>query len=82
VHRQTSFIKNIGARKWFVLSNVGTEMLYGLSVEECELVFYTDDSVHIYLLENYIWHDILVNRLVKEKEMETWISRERDEFFQ
>ncbi|OMP68035.1 hypothetical protein BTO28_03515 [Domibacillus epiphyticus] len=66
-----------------ILSIDGNEMLYGPSVLEWEMAFYyTDEPVHIYLLENYIWHDILVNRIVKEKVMETWISRERDEFFQ
>jgi hypothetical protein len=40
---------------------------YGPSVEEREMAFYTEDPIHIYLFENYIWHDILVNRLMKEK---------------
>lgn len=33
------------------------------------------------LLKNYVWHDILVNRSVREKEMEKWISAERKSFF-
>jgi sugar-specific transcriptional regulator TrmB len=82
LHRQTNFIEQIGQKKWFILSIDGKEMLYGPSVEQRDTAFYTDDPVHIYLLENYVWHDILVNRLVKEKEMEKWISAERDEFFE
>ncbi|WP_050181899.1 TrmB family transcriptional regulator [Domibacillus robiginosus] len=81
VHRQTSFVEEIGQDKWFILSIDGKEMLYGPSVEQRATAFYTDDPVHIYLLENYVWHDILVNRLVKEKEMEKWISAERESFF-
>ncbi|WP_046180227.1 TrmB family transcriptional regulator [Domibacillus tundrae] len=81
LHRQTSFVEQIGHKKWFILSVDGSEMLYGPSVEQRDNAFYTDDPVHIYLLENYVWHDILVNRLVKEKEMENWISAERDAFF-
>lgn len=59
-------------------------MIYGPSTEEREIAFYTDDPVHIYLLENYIWHDILVNRLIKEtkkEDTENWISKERDDYF-
>ncbi|WP_046176050.1 TrmB family transcriptional regulator [Domibacillus indicus] len=80
-HRQTSFVEGIGQNKWFILSIDSREMLYGPSVEQRDTAFYTDNPVHIYLLENYVWHDILVNRLVTEKEMEKWISAERDEFF-
>jgi HTH-type transcriptional regulator, sugar sensing transcriptional regulator len=45
------------------------------SIEERETAFYTDDPVHIYLPENYIWHDIFVNRLVKrdKEDTESWI---------
>ena len=45
--------------------------------------FYTDDPVHVYLLENYIWHDILANRLVRDssQDMDSWIVPERDKFF-
>lgn len=82
LHRETSFVEGIGERKWFILSVDGREMLYGPSVEQRDIAFHTDDPVHIYLLENYVWHDILVNRLVKEKQMEQWISAERDEFFE
>ncbi|MGP7816427.1 TrmB family transcriptional regulator [Niallia sp. 01092] len=83
VHRQTSYVDNIGKNKWFILSIDGKEMIYGPSVEERATAFLTDDPIHIYLLENYIWHDILVNRLVKESKgnHDKWISKEREDFF-
>ncbi|MBC6975068.1 TrmB family transcriptional regulator [Bacillus sp. Xin] len=83
IHRKTSYVDNIGENKWFILSIDGREMIYGPSIEEREIAFYTDDPVHIYLLENYIWHDILVNRLVKrgKEDTDNWISKERDKFF-
>ncbi|MGE7876273.1 TrmB family transcriptional regulator [Peribacillus muralis] len=83
VHRQTSYVNNIGENKWFILSIDGTETIYGPASETRETAFYTDDPIHINFLENYIWHDILVNRLVKkdEAEAEDWISRERNRFF-
>lgn len=83
VHRQTQYVNNIGIHKWFILSIDGKEMVYGHSTEQKGTAFYTDDPVHVYLLENYIWHDILVNRLVRENEqdLDSWISPERDRFF-
>ncbi|MFJ7684079.1 TrmB family transcriptional regulator [Peribacillus butanolivorans] len=83
IHRKTSYVDNIGENKWFILSIDGKETIYGPSSEERETAFYTDDPVHINFLENYIWHDILVNRLVKKdnEDAENWISRERDQFF-
>lgn len=83
IHRQTSYVENIGENKWFILSIDGKETIYGPSPETRETAFYTDDPIHINFLENYIWHDILVNRLVKkdEEDAEKWISSERDRFF-
>lgn len=79
VHRQTDYVQNIGDHKWFILSIDGKEMVYGHSLEQKDTAFYTDDPVHIYLLENYIWHDILVNRLAKDSD--SWIASEREKFF-
>ncbi|WP_285768151.1 helix-turn-helix domain-containing protein [Peribacillus sp. SI8-4] len=83
VHRQTSYVDNIGANKWFILSIDGSETIYGPDSEARETAFYTDDPIHINFLENYIWHDILVNRLVKKEaaNAEEWISKERQRFF-
>ena len=32
--------------------------------------FYTEDASHIYLLEDYIMHDMVVNRFILDKENE------------
>ena len=53
---------------WFIVSIDSKEMIYGPSLEERNIAFYTDDPVHIYLLEDYVWHDVLVNRLVRRSQ--------------
>ncbi|HDX9591348.1 TPA: TrmB family transcriptional regulator [Bacillus pseudomycoides] len=83
IHRKTDYVDNIGEKKWFIISIDGKEMIYGHPVEQNGNTFYTDDSVHVSLLENYIWHDVLVNRLMQESKdnLQPWISVERDKFF-
>jgi hypothetical protein len=61
VHWKTDYVEQIGNRKWFIISVDGKEMIYGHLVEQDGNAFYTDDDVHVSLLENYIWHDVLVN---------------------
>ncbi|PGE55230.1 TrmB family transcriptional regulator, partial [Bacillus wiedmannii] len=36
-----------------------------------------------YLLEDYVWHDVLVNRLARrsQDDLEHWITTERRSFF-
>jgi hypothetical protein len=83
VHRRTDYVEHIGNKKWFILSVDGKEMIYGHSVEQDGKAFYTDDDVHVLLLENFIWHDALVIRLVQESKenLQPWISAEREKFF-
>lgn len=83
IHRKTDYIDNIGEKKWFIISIDGKEMIYGHPVEQNGNTFYTDDLVHVSLLENYIWHDVLVNRLMQESKdkLQPWISAEREKFF-
>ena len=83
LHRITHFTEAPTSTTWFVLSIDEKEMIYGSSLDERELAFYTDDPVHIYLLEDYVWHDVLVNRLVRrsEDDLEQWVSAERKKFF-
>lgn len=78
-HRHTSYTENIGNQNWFIISVDSSEMIYGHK----EMAYYTNNGVNINLLENYIWHDILVNRLVEKSdgEMDRWIERERESFF-
>ena len=52
---------------WFVLSIDSRKLLYGYSVEADRDAFYTEDTSHIYLMEDYILHDMVINRLIAEK---------------
>lgn len=83
-HRMNDFMRSLDKENWFILSIDSKELLYGHSAERDGNAFYTDDSVHLYLLEDYIWHDVLVNRLVAEGEQEQldqWIIPEMNAFF-
>ena len=53
--------------RWFIISADGNRLLYGYSAETNRDAFYTEDTSHIYLLEDYILHDMVVNRLVSDK---------------
>uniref|UniRef100_A0A942YDK8 TrmB family transcriptional regulator n=1 Tax=Neobacillus citreus TaxID=2833578 RepID=A0A942YDK8_9BACI len=83
VHRITTFTETPSTERWFILSIDSKEMIYGPSIEERSVAFYTDDPVHIYLLEDYVWHDVLVNRLVRrsQDDLDNWITNERKTFF-
>lgn len=83
VHRITPFTETPSSEHWFILSVDAKEMIYGPSFKERSIAFYTDDPVHIYLLEDYVWHDVLVNRLVRRSQdhLEQWITVERRTFF-
>lgn len=52
---------------WFVLSVDSKKLLYGHSPEVNKDAFYTEDATHIYLMEDYILHDMVINRLITEK---------------
>lgn len=52
---------------WFVLSVDSKKLLYGHATEVDKDAFYTEDATHIYLMEDYILHDIVINRLITEK---------------
>jgi sugar-specific transcriptional regulator TrmB len=82
-HRTTSYTETPSTKRWFILSIDSKEMIYGPSIEERSVAFYTDDPVHISLFEDYVWHDVLVNRLVQrsQDDLEKWITAERRNFF-
>lgn len=64
---------------WFIISADGKKLLYGYSAETDRDAFYTEDTSHIYLLEDYMIHDMVVNRFVSDKQNEkklTSIMRE------
>lgn len=84
VHRSNDYMSSLSSNKWFILSVDSRKLLYGHAAEKNENAFYTDDSVHIFLLEDYIWHDVLVNRLVEKGEqnqLDRWILPEMEKFF-
>ncbi|MEK4841365.1 TrmB family transcriptional regulator [Bacillus sp. FSL L8-0152] len=83
IHRITPYTETQSTKNWFILSIDSKEMIYGPSLEKRSVAFYTDDPVHIYLLEDYVWHDVLVNRLVRRSQdnLEQWITTERRSFF-
>lgn len=82
-HRITAYTETLSTEHWFILSIDSKEMIYGPSLEERNITFYTDDPVHIYLLEDYVWHDVLVSRLARrsQDDLEHWITTERRSFF-
>lgn len=83
-HRTNEYINKQTEERWFVLSIDGKELLYGHSAERKGNAYYTDDPVHIFLMEDYIWHDILVNRLVEagsQDQLDKWILPEMEQFF-
>ncbi len=83
-HRMNDYMRSLDKENWFILSIDSKELLYGHSIERDGNAFYTDDPVHLYLLDDYIWHDVLVNRLVAEGEQEQldrWIIPEMNSFF-
>ncbi|MGH0692840.1 TrmB family transcriptional regulator [Bacillus cereus] len=82
-HRITPYTETLSTEHWFIVSIDSKAMIYGPSLEERNIAFYTDDPVHIYLLEDYVWHDVLVNRLVRrsQDDLQQWITAERRSFF-
>lgn len=59
---------------WFIISVDGRKLLYGYSAETDRDSFYTEDVSHIYLLEDYIMHDMVINRFISEYKHEKKIS--------
>lgn len=53
---------------WFILSADGKKLLYGYSAEINKDAFYTEDASHIYLMEDYILHDMVINRFIEGTE--------------
>lgn len=78
-HKKHNTIEKI---PWFVLSADSKKLLYGYSAEVNKDAFYTEDSTHIYLLEEYMFHDILINRLIKEEKMKNRLSGMMEEMIQ
>ena len=83
-HRTTYHLSTTQNPHWFIIAIDHREALYGSPVTERLSAFLTDDEMHLYILEDYIWHDVLVNRLVKrngDESLEQWVKKERFNFF-
>lgn len=65
-HCKNKIHNTIENTPWFVLSIDSKKLLYGHSAEADRDAFYTEDTTHIYLLEEYMLHDILINRLIDD----------------
>jgi len=74
-HRMNKLHNNVDKKKWFILSVDSKELLYGHSSELNGNAFYTDDPTHIYLLEDYIFHDILINRIIEKENDEHQVTK-------
>ncbi|WP_411680926.1 TrmB family transcriptional regulator [Clostridium thailandense] len=66
-HKVNKVHNSFDKKKWFILSVDSKKLLYGHSSEYNSNAFYTDDPTHIYLLEDYIFHDVLVNRVIEKE---------------
>lgn len=83
IHRITYFTERPTSSRWFIVSVDSEKLIYGPSLEEQSTAFFTNDPVHIRLLEDYVWHDVLVNRLINrsESQIEDWVKEQRAAFF-
>lgn len=66
-HRLNKINSNPLIKKWFILTVDGKELLYGNDADHDNNSFYTNDPVNIYLLEDYIIHDIVINRIIEKE---------------
>ncbi|EIT87036.1 transcriptional regulator TrmB [Fictibacillus macauensis ZFHKF-1] len=83
-HRKNEYMSELSNNRWFILSVDNRELLYGHDQDHNPKAFYTNDSVHLFLLEDYIWHDVLVNRLIEtgnQQQLDHWILPEMERFF-
>lgn len=80
-HRTTSYTKSINDNQWFIIINDQNEMIYGSDISVKSQAYYSTDLQQIYLNKNFIWHDILVNKLVTKSSTDRWIEQERNIFF-
>ena len=67
-HSKSKNHKTIENIPWFILSIDSKKLLYGYSVEADKDTFYTEDTTHIYIMEEYVLHDIVINRLISDQE--------------
>ena len=82
IHRPTRYTDTIEDKQWFIIINDQGEMIYGSDLNIQSQAYYSIDPQQIYLMQNFIWHDILVNQLVEQNpEADEWIELKRQVFF-
>lgn len=54
---------SLGKRNWFIVSVDNKRLLYGSLVDDEGEAFFTDDVTHVFFLEDYIYHDMMLNRI-------------------
>lgn len=74
IHHSGKYHDMAGNLHWFIISADGRKLLYGYSAETDRDAFYTEDVSHIYLLEDYMMHDMVMNRFISEYKNETILS--------
>ena len=84
-HRVNPYMASITTDRWFIVTVDGRELCYGHAPADDGPAFYTNDGVHLYLFEDYIWHDVLVNKLVTQGDaaaLDAWILPAQAQFFE
>ncbi|WP_414046078.1 TrmB family transcriptional regulator [Macrococcus equi] len=82
IHRNTSYTDATYDQQWFIIINDQGEMIYGSDLAIYSQAYYSIDPQQLYLMQNFIWHDILVNQLVEENpDADEWIEIQRELFF-
>ncbi|MCE4956339.1 TrmB family transcriptional regulator [Macrococcoides caseolyticum] len=82
IHRHTRYTHSITDKRWFIIINDQSEMIYGSDLAIHSQAYYSIDPQQIYLMQNFIWHDILVNQLVDvNPDADEWIDIKREQFF-
>lgn len=62
-HRDEGSHLSLGKRNWFIVSADNCRLVYGPTIGKETKIFYTDDPTHVFFLEDYIYHDIMLNRI-------------------
>ena len=74
-HRALKFHKQETPAEWFILSVDSRDLLYGHSTTNEGSAFFTNDPTHIFLMEDYVFHDVLLSRLREKTDASFPLSR-------
>ncbi len=74
-HRTLKFHKQAIPAEWFILSVDSRDLLYGHTTAAEGSAFFTNDATHIFLMEDYVFHDVLLSRLRQKADVSFPLSR-------